>query len=73
MVTAQDVKAARERLGESQTAFAKRFGVDQSTIHRWETDGVPDRGVTARAVAFILNELGCPPAATNTEAAGCAC
>jgi len=39
-----DIKAVRERLGESQEKFAERFGVDQCTISRWETDGLPDRG-----------------------------
>lgn len=60
MVTADAVKSARERLGESQEAFAKRFGVDQSTVHRWETDGVPQRGTTPMAVERVLAELRSP-------------
>lgn len=44
MATAKQIRAARESAGETQAEFGRRFGVDQSTIHRWETDGVPNRG-----------------------------
>jgi DNA-binding transcriptional regulator YiaG len=44
MVTAKQIRDARERLKESQIEFGRRFGVDQSTIHRWETNGPPKRG-----------------------------
>lgn len=44
MVTAEQIRGARERLKESQIEFGRRFGVDQSTIHRWETNGPPQRG-----------------------------
>jgi phage repressor protein C with HTH and peptisase S24 domain len=33
---AQRIKAARNRLGENQTVFGRRFGVDQSTVSKWE-------------------------------------
>lgn len=59
MVSTDDIRAARERLGESQSAFGERFGVDQSTVHRWETAGIPARGTTRIAVEKILSEL--PP------------
>jgi DNA-binding transcriptional regulator YiaG len=39
-----DVKAVREHLGESQKTFARRFGVNQCTVSRWETEGLPNRG-----------------------------
>jgi DNA-binding transcriptional regulator YiaG len=41
---AQMIRRARELTGESQSAFGARFGVDQSTAHRWETEGPPSRG-----------------------------
>lgn len=33
---AQRVKRIRARAGENQTVFAHRFGVDQSTVSKWE-------------------------------------
>jgi DNA-binding XRE family transcriptional regulator len=68
MVTGEQVKQARSRLGESQAAFGARFGVDQSTVHRWESEGVPERGTTKIAVEHVLSGL---PAETApaTEAA----
>lgn len=33
---ANRVKTIRSHLGENQTAFGRRFGVDQSTISKWE-------------------------------------
>ncbi len=54
---ASDIKKIRERRGESQAAFAAHFGVDQSTIHRWETRGVPGTGVTRIAIERVLSEL----------------
>lgn len=58
MVTPEMIKAARERLGESQAAFAARFGVYQTTVHRWETEGVPSRGAAGKAIERVLSELG---------------
>lgn len=49
MPTPEEIKSARVVLGETQTVFAARFGVDQSTVHRWETEGVPNNG-TARLI-----------------------
>ena len=56
-ITPEVVKAARERVGESQTAFAARFGVDQTTVHRWETKGVPSRGAAGKAIERVLSDL----------------
>lgn len=36
LTIAKRVKSVRTRLGENQTAFGRRFGVDQSTISKWE-------------------------------------
>lgn len=55
--SAVKVKAAREQLGETQAAFAARFGVDQSTIHLWETRGIPNRGVARFALERLFDDL----------------
>jgi len=34
----QRFKRARRKLGETQAVFAARFGVDQSTIAKWESN-----------------------------------
>jgi DNA-binding transcriptional regulator YiaG len=57
MPTSDDIKAARLRLCENQTEFAKRFGVDQATVHRWETKGLPARGAARVAVENLLDSL----------------
>lgn len=38
------IKAVRGALGESQTEFAARFEVNQSTVQRWESKGLPHKG-----------------------------
>jgi phage repressor protein C with HTH and peptisase S24 domain len=39
----QRVKRIRRKLGETQTNFAARFGVDQSTVSKWErNDQIPE-------------------------------
>ena len=57
MVTGEHIRAARERVGESQAEFGKRFGVDQSAISRWETQGLPSRGPAEAIVERVLAEL----------------
>lgn len=54
---AKRLKAAREKLEETQAVFASRFGVDQSTLHRWETNGPSDRGAAKTLVQKTLAEL----------------
>lgn len=66
MVTSDDIRRARQLRKESQGAFAAHFGVDQSTIHRWETAGVPD-GLVAIGIEKVLNEL--PPTPSHEGAA----
>jgi DNA-binding transcriptional regulator YiaG len=60
MPTNAEVRAARELLGESQGEFGKRFGVDQTTVHRWEKHGLPERGTARVAVSQFLEELRKP-------------
>ena len=58
MVTATEIKDVRTKIAEeSQEAFGARFGVDQSTIHRWETSGPPSRGPGRKALERVLSEL----------------
>lgn len=54
---AYDVLSLRLRLKETQAAFAERFGVNQSTVARWEKDGLPDRGTTRRTIERFAEEL----------------
>ena len=57
MVSANDIRSTRTKLQESQAAFGARFGVDQSTIARWEENGPPQRGPAKLAVEQIIDEL----------------
>lgn len=57
-----DLRAERERIGESQAEFAARFGVNQSTIHRWETEGVPEKGLSRTLIERVLPEIRLLPA-----------
>lgn len=57
MITGDAIRAARERVGESQADFARRFGVDQSIVSRWETKGVPERGPAQALIERVLAEL----------------
>jgi transcriptional regulator with XRE-family HTH domain len=56
MITGDELKAVRKKLGESQRVFGARFGVDQSTVHRWEKFGVPDidTAISARVTLEYL-------------------
>jgi DNA-binding transcriptional regulator YiaG len=56
-MTAKQLKAMRDRLGESQEAFARRFGVARTTLLRWETDGPPTFGPTSAHIASVLADL----------------
>lgn len=43
-----NVRQLRDDLGESQQAFATRFGVTQTAVSLWETKGPPSRGLVRR-------------------------
>lgn len=62
-ITGETIKAAREALKETQAAFAERFGVNQSTIDRWESKGPPGKGTASRAIERVLSEVGALPEA----------
>lgn len=67
MITGEQVREARLRVHESQADFGERFGVDQSTIHRWETGGVPRRGPARVAIKQVLAAI--VPTSEPAEAA----
>jgi transcriptional regulator with XRE-family HTH domain len=56
-MTSEDIKSARAELGESQAEFARRFGVAQSTVHRWETRGIDN--ITRLAIESVLSKIQC--------------
>ena len=47
---AEVIRQARQKMGESQAAFGRRFGVDQSTVHRWESLGPPRSGAARKSL-----------------------
>jgi DNA-binding transcriptional regulator YiaG len=57
MLTGAEIKRVREALDESQQTFGNRFGVDQSTVHRWEEYGPPARGAALKSLERTLPEL----------------
>lgn len=66
-LTGEQLRAIREGMKETQEEFGAHFGVDQSTVHRWETKGITDRGTTAVAIERILTDIS--PRAPETESA----
>ena len=56
-ISPDDILAMRLKLQESQTVFAARFGVRQTTVSRWETRGVPDHGPTKMMVEQLFREV----------------
>jgi len=65
MFDAVQIKEMRARLGESQVVFGARFGVDQSTVHRWETETPPKRGPALLALRALKSELDKAPQAAE--------
>jgi DNA-binding transcriptional regulator YiaG len=63
MISAAAIKSARDRLRESQTVFAARFGVDQATLSRWERGIIPTTGPAMALIERVLAELGSQEAA----------
>lgn len=53
-VPATNVKAIRERMGLSQTAFARRFCFSPSTLRNWE-QGVRQPEATARVLLTLID------------------
>ena len=40
----------RQVKGWTLAQMAEHFGVDHSTVWRWENEGIPDRGATRKAI-----------------------
>lgn len=69
MVTAADIRAARARLDETQEQFSLRFGVDRSTIAKWEDFGPPWQGTARLLIERVLADLVKPsPENLTTDA-----
>lgn len=45
-----DIKSLRKSLNITRADLAAEFGVDISTVCRWENEGLPDRGTSRKAV-----------------------
>lgn len=45
-----DIKRLRKIRNWTQTKMGEHFGVDLSTVWRWENEGLPSRGVTFKAI-----------------------
>jgi phage repressor protein C with HTH and peptisase S24 domain len=59
---AQRVKAVRRHVGENQTVFGRRFGVDQSTVSKWEHNTqTPEPRALDRLAAIEAEALGADP------------
>ena len=56
MVTKEELKKLRNDRKETQAEFAAHFGVDQATIQRWETRGIPVHPVYLRQVGSDVIE-----------------
>jgi DNA-binding transcriptional regulator YiaG len=52
-MSGDDLKAARERLGMSRRAFARRLGVAPRTVERWEDEVHPIDPVCERLVLIL--------------------
>ena len=52
------IKAIRSRLGENQTVFARRFGVDQSTVSKWEHGAQTPESRALDLLALLEEEAG---------------
>lgn len=57
MLTGAEIRQVREALNESEAVFGNRFGVHQSTVNRWESEGPPSRGTARKTLERVLPEL----------------
>jgi len=54
---ADALRAAREQLGETQIEFARRFGVAQGVLSRWETMNRRPHAAAMTLIERVLTEL----------------
>lgn len=57
MLFNEAIRKARIRLGESQAAFAQRFGVKQGVLSRWESGAAIPTGAGRELIRRVLEEL----------------
>lgn len=57
MLLGEALRKARERTGESQAVFAKRFDVAQPVLSRWETGRARPAAAVRILIKRILQEL----------------
>ena len=75
MADALLIRTLRNRLGETQTDFARRIGIAQNTLCKWEANGIPHRSygrvLLERALPEIEAEANrkSPPRAAHAPAA----
>jgi len=55
--TSKELKACRERMGESQDQFARRFNVTRPTYAHWEWFGCPIMGTAPRVIDIVMQQL----------------
>lgn len=55
--SAADLRAARARLGESQSVFGRRFGITRATLAKWEEYGPPADGTYGLLLARLMPEI----------------
>jgi transcriptional regulator with XRE-family HTH domain len=53
----KSLRRVRDRLGETQVQFARRFGVDQPTYCRWEHDERRPSRATVMLMERVIQEL----------------
>jgi DNA-binding transcriptional regulator YiaG len=60
-ISAADIRAARARVDETQSQFAKRFGVDRSTVAFWEKAGLPKKGTAPILIEQEIRSITAKP------------
>jgi len=65
MLTGAEVRTLRVALNETRVKFAARFGVNVSTVSRWETRGAPKGGTARLMLAKLWSRL--PKQATEDQ------
>ena len=58
-MNAEEVRAARRKLGFTQAEFAERVGVQRNTVWRWEA-GTLTVGTTAAILIRLLAQQAAP-------------
>ena len=52
-MTGKQIRALRDAMGLTQSAFAERVGVERNTVNRWENDLL----VPSRTAVLLLERL----------------